>query len=607
MTTSSSARRARGRHRKLRGWSRAGRRGEKHRREDEAQSADPAEAQSADPAEAPAVERVEAPAGDGASQEERERTHRLIMAVMPGLMAGMFLSALDQMVMSASIRTIADDLGGLQLQAWATTAYLITSTVTTPLYGKLSDIYGRKPLFVAAVLLFTAGSLACAAAGTMHQLALFRGLQGLGGGGLTAVAMAITADLVPPRDRARYQGMSMAVWLSASLLGPLVGGLFAGAGDVLGLSGWRWIFLINVPVAAVALVVIVRVLNVPHRARSRRIDHWGAAAITAGTVPLLLLAEQGQQRGWTSAWSLTCAALGVAGFLGFLLVERRMGADALIPLHLFRIPTFSVAVAVSMLVGGGMFGAISVVPLYLQIVGGNAPVQAGLMMLPMMAGVVISTIWSSKVLKRGGSYRMFPVVGAFVTGAGMFVFRTAGPGTPSWVPMLVLVAFGIGIGNCTRTLMVAAQNSVPVADIGTATASVTFFRQVAGVFGVALFLSVLFGALPGRLAEAADRPEVAAAAADPAVARDPRNAPFFEIEDGSRRQLDDSSFLDHADPRLSGPFREAFDTATDLVFLIGGGVMAVTAVLALFLKEVPLRELSAAQIAERETAAKEYA
>ncbi len=542
--------------------------------------------------------------GSPASQEERERAHRLITAVMPGLMAGMFLAALDQMVMSASIRTIADDLGGLHLQAWATTAYLITSTVTTPLYGKLSDIYGRKPLFVVAVVTFVAGSLACALAQTMHQLALFRGLQGLGGGGLTAVAVAITADLVPPRERARYQGRSMTVWLAASLLGPLIGGLFSDAGAVLGITGWRWIFLINVPIGAVALIVILRVLNVPHRARSLRIDHWGAAAITGGTVPLLLLAEQGQQRGWTAPWSLTCALLGGAGFLAFLLIERRLGEDALIPLHLFRIPTFSVAIAVTMLVGGGMFGAISVVPLYLQIVVDNSPVQAGLMMLPMMAGVFISTVWSSRVLKRGGGYKAFPIIGAAVTAVGMFAFQATDAATPLWVRMVILVAFGIGIGNCTRTLMVAAQNSVPVADIGSATASLTFFRQVAGVFGVAAFLSVLFGVLPAKLSETAARPEVVAVIEDPAVVADERSEPFFALKDGTQKQLEDSSFLDEADPRLADPFRDAFDAATDRVFLIGGLLMCVTAVLAMFLKEVPLRELSAAQLAEREAAAK---
>ncbi|MFB6824910.1 MDR family MFS transporter [Streptomyces virginiae] len=534
-----------------------------------------------------------------ASAEERDRSHRQIMAVMPGLMAGMFLSALDQMVMSSSIRTIADDLGGLQLQAWATTAYLITSTVSTPLYGKLSDIHGRKPLFVTAILTFVLGSLACAAAQSMHQLALFRGLQGLGGGGLMAVAMAITADLVPPKERARYQSRSMTVWLSASLLGPLIGGLFAGADEFLGLTGWRWIFLLNAPIGALALIVVVRVLDVPHRQGDRRTDHWGAAAITAGTVPLLLLAEQGRQHGWTSTWSLVCAGLGVLGFVAFLLVERRMGESALIPLHLFRVQTFSVAIAVSMLVGGGMFGAISVVPLYLQIVGGSSPVAAGLMMLPMMLGVVISTVASSKILKRGGSYKAFPVTGAALTGVGMFGFRTMTVDTPAWVPMLILVAFGIGIGNCTRTLMVAAQNSVPVADIGSSTASLTFFRQVAGVFGVALFLSVLFGALPGKLEHAAARADVVSVIAEPSVSSDPDNEPFIAFMDSSRQELSDSSFLERVDPRLSRVFRESFDASTDRVFLIGGVLMCITAVLAAFMKEVPLRELSAAQLAER--------
>ncbi|MGH3451806.1 MAG: MFS transporter, partial [Haloechinothrix sp.] len=270
-------------------------------------------------------------------------SHRQILTILSGLMMGMFLAALDQTIVSTAIRTIADDLQGLSMQAWATTAYLIAATITTPIYGKLSDIYGRKPLYLTAISLFLIGSLACTFATSMYSLAAFRAVQGLGAGGLMSLALTIIGDIVAPRERARYQGFIVAVFATSSVLGPVLGGLFAGIPELAGVDGWRWVFLVNVPIGIAALFVVARVLNVPHARQNHRIDWWGAGTLTLGLLPLLLVAEQGRTWGWTSTPSLVCFAIGAIGLALFVRVEFRMGDAALIPVRLFRNSTFSVA------------------------------------------------------------------------------------------------------------------------------------------------------------------------------------------------------------------------------------------------------------------------
>src|ERR671933_2036063 len=251
-------------------------------------------------------------------------------------MSGMFLAALDQTIVATAIRTIADDLNGLSIQAWATTAYLITSTIATPLYGKLSDLYGRRPFFIAAVSIFIVGSVLSGFAQTMYQLAAYRAFQGIGAGGLFSLALAIIADLVPPRERARYQGYFLAVFGTSSVLGPVVGGFLAGQDRLLGITGWRWVFLVNVPIGVVAFLVVGRVLNLPHTRREHRIDWPGALALIVGVVPLLIVAEQGRSWGWGSGRSLLCYAVGAVGLIAFILAERAYQDDALLPLRLFR-------------------------------------------------------------------------------------------------------------------------------------------------------------------------------------------------------------------------------------------------------------------------------
>src|SRR4051794_17475009 len=288
-------------------------------------------------------------------------------------MLGMFLAALDQTIMATATRTIADDLHGFELQAWATTAFLITSTISTPLYGKLSDIYGRRPFFLFAIGIFIAGSILCGLSDSMYQLAAFRAIQGIGAGGLMSLALAIIGDIVPPRERAKYQGLFLAVFGSASVIGPILGGFFADADTLLGTDGWRWVFYINVPIGLVAMAVVARVLHVPHTRHDHRIDWPGALALVVGLVPLLTVAEQG--RGWGWGWgsgrAVLCYAIGAVGIVLFLLAERAYGDEALLPLRLFRNRTVGVGAGASTGLGMAMFGGLMTVPLYLQIVKGS--------------------------------------------------------------------------------------------------------------------------------------------------------------------------------------------------------------------------------------------
>ena len=313
-------------------------------------------------------------------------THRQILTILSGLMLGMFLAALDQNIVSTSIRTIADDLNGLNLQAWATTAYLITATISTPLYGKLSDLYGRKPFFLFAIGVFVVGSVLCTISTSMYELAIFRAVQGLGAGGLMSLALTIIGDIVPPRQRARYQGYFLAVFGTSSVIGPVVGGFFAGTDSIIGITGWRWVFLVNVPIGILAFTVVWRVLNLPHTRRERRIDWPGASSLAVALVPLLIVAEQGQTWGWSSLNALLCYGIGVVGIIAFVLAERAYGDDALLPPRLFRNGVFSLTTVIAVIVGVGMFGGIAIIPQYLQIVGGASPTPARGERIPPLGG-----------------------------------------------------------------------------------------------------------------------------------------------------------------------------------------------------------------------------
>ena len=357
-------------------------------------------------------------------------THKQIVTILIGLMMGMFLAALDQTIVATAIRTIADDLKGLDEQAWATTAYLITSTIVTPLYGKLSDIYGRKPFFITAISIFIFGSVLCTFADTMAQLAAFRAVQGLGAGGLFSLALAIIGDIVPPRERAKYQGYFLAVFGTSSVLGPVIGGFFAGTDSIMGIDGWRWVFLVNVPIGAAALAVVSKTLHLHHTRLDHRIDWWGAAALSTALVPLLLVLEQGREWGWTSTASLTCFTIGGAGAVAFFVIERVMGEEAILPLGLFRIRTVGVASIASVLIGIAMFGGLASLPLYLQIVKGATPTEAGLLLLPMTLGIMAGSIGSGVAISKTGRYRHFPIVGAALLTLSLFVLHYVKAETP---------------------------------------------------------------------------------------------------------------------------------------------------------------------------------
>ncbi|MDD7938744.1 MFS transporter [Actinomycetospora lutea] len=535
-------------------------------------------------------------------------THRQILVTLSGLMLGMFLAALDQNIVSTSIRTIADDLQGLNLQAWATTAYLITATITTPLYGKLSDLYGRRPFFLLAIGLFVLGSVLCTISTSMYELAAFRAVQGLGAGGLMSLALTIIGDIVPPRERARYQGFFLAVFGTSSVIGPVVGGFLAGQQEILGITGWRWVFLVNVPIGAIAFLVVWNVLRLPHTRREHRLDFPGAAALAVGLVPLLIVAEQGREWGWGSTSAIICYAIGGVGLISFYLAERAYGDDALLPLRLFRNGVFSLTSIIAIITGIGMFGGIAIVPQYLQIVTGSDPTQAGLQMIPLVGGIMVASIVSGQLTSRTGRYKIFPVIGLalMTTGMLLFGFRLHAD-TPYWEIALLMVVFGLGLGNCMQTLVLAVQNAVPARDMGVATASATFFRQMGGTLGVAVFLSVLFSTVGDRIRDAfttiAPTPGFQTALTDPAALANPANQVAFDPVAGAAQVAQDSSVLQRMDPRLAEPYLVGFSNAMDLVFLIAACVIAVGFVLVLFLREVPLRTQSGIQARDAESAA----
>ncbi|TDQ04725.1 MDR family MFS transporter [Labedaea rhizosphaerae] len=505
-------------------------------------------------------------------------THRQIMTVLSGLMLGMLLAALDMTIMSTATKTIADQLHGQTVQAWVTTAYLITSTISTPLYGKLSDLYGRKPLYLTAISFFLVGSVLSGISTSMYELAAFRAVQGLGAGGLMSLAIAIIADMVSPRERSRYTGYFMAVWGLSSVVGPLVGGLFAGLDTFAGIDGWRWVFMVNVPIGLLALVVVARFLNLPHRKVEQRVDYWGAVTLTAGLVPLLVVAEQGREWGWGSAASLSMYAIGVLGLAAFVWVENRMGDAALLPVRLFRRATFSLVNGVNFIMGVGMFGAMMSVPLYLQIVKGASPTESGLLTLPMTAGILVASMSSGVITSKTGRYKIFPVIGLGTVAVSMFLFSTVGTTTSLIPTMAVMLLFGAGLGLCMQTLILAIQGDVAPKDMGVATSSATFFRSIGGTVGTAVFLSILFSLLPGRIG--AER----AAAGLPAMPA------------GGGIDLNDTSFLARLDPTQKTPILDGFSSSLSTVYLVGGIVVAVAFVLIWFLKEKPLSDKSGIEL-----------
>jgi EmrB/QacA subfamily drug resistance transporter len=418
---------------------------------------------------------------------------RQIRLLMLGLMTGMLLAALDQTIVGTALPTIVGELGGINHYSWVVTAYLLASTASTPLYGKMADLFGRRPVFLFSIGTFLLGSLLAGLSQNMTQLIVTRGIQGLGAGGLMTLAFTIISDVVSPRDRGRYQGLFGAVFGISSVAGPLVGGYFAE-------TNWRWIFYINVPLALLAIVVCYHVMRlVPFQRRKHAIDWLGAALLVAGVSSLLLaLSWGGNEFAWGSGVILGLFAAGAVLGVLFLLQEARV-AEPILPLRLFRNRTFALANGAGFVLGLVMFGSIIFIPLYLQIVKGASPTQSGLLMLPMMAGIIVTSVLTGRAMSRIGRYKWFPVIGSAVLLAGMLLFTQLHVDSSLWTAFGFMVVIGVGLGLCMQSLILAVQNAVSMRDLGAGTSSATFFRSLGGSFGVAILGAVLSSRLATEL------------------------------------------------------------------------------------------------------------
>ncbi len=427
-----------------------------------------------------------------APQESSPASSREIRVVFGGLMLALALAALDQNIVSVALPQIVSDLGGLQHLSWVVTSFLVTSTVTTPLYGKLSDLYGRKPLFVVAITIFLGGSCLCGLSRTMTELVIFRGIQGLGAGGLMTLAQTTIADLVSPRERGRYQGLFGAVFAFASIAGPLLGGFITNA------LSWRWIFYVNLPIGLPALALIVLGFKRPHRAIAHTIDYGAVVLLTLATVGLLLVLSWG---GVTYPWS-SPVILGMA-FLSVLLTmllvrtERRSLEPVLSP-HIFHNRVFVIATAVMSITFMGLFGAFVFLPLFFQLVLGKDPAQAGLLLAPMTGGMIMTSFIGGRIVTATGRYKILPIAGlAAATAAFLVLMMTASSGGGLLLIELSLIALGCGVGLVMPTLVVAIQNAVSHREQGAATATAAFFRQLGGTFGVAMAGAIMTAGIGG--------------------------------------------------------------------------------------------------------------
>ncbi|MEV8513364.1 MDR family MFS transporter [Dactylosporangium sp. NPDC051484] len=430
-------------------------------------------------------------------QTRQPLTHQQILLLMGGLMTGMLLAALDQTIVGTALPTIVGDLGGLDHYSWVVTAYLLASTASTPLYGKISDLYGRRPVLLFAIATFLAGSLLAGLSQNMTELIATRALQGIGAGGLMTLAFTIVSDVVAPRERGRYQGLFGAVFGISSVAGPLVGGYFAE-------HDWRWIFYINVPLGIFALFVCARVLRlVPHTRRDHRVDYLGATLMVAGCSALLLaLSWGGNEYAWGSATILGLfAAFAVLTAL-FVVVEGR-AQEPILPMRLFKRATFSLGNLGTFLLGFAMFGSIIYVPLYLQIVKGATPTRSGLLMLPMMAGVIATSIVAGRIISRLGRYKWFPVAGTVVLSVGLLLFTSLQVNTPLWQAFIYMAVIGVGLGLAMQPLILAVQNALDPRDMGAGTSAATFFRSLGGSVGVAALGAVMNSQLAKQLHGAA--------------------------------------------------------------------------------------------------------
>jgi EmrB/QacA subfamily drug resistance transporter len=489
-------------------------------------------------------------------------SHRQILVVFSGLMLGMLLAALDQTIVSVSLPTIVGELGGLEKLSWVVTAYLLTSTAVVPLYGKISDIYGRKIVFQAAIVIFLAGSILAGLSQSMVQLIVFRGVQGLGAGGLMVLAMAIIGDIVSPRQRGRYTGYMFSVFALSSIGGPLIGGFLVDS------LSWRWIFYVNIPVGIVALVVTSSVLRLPFRSVRHRIDFAGAALLVASVSCVqLVLVWGGNHYAWSSP-VIVALAIGSALLLAGFLIQETRTAEPVLPLRLFSESIFSVSTSLSFLIGMAMFGGMVFLPVYLQAVSGTTPTGSGLLMLPLMAGVMTTSIWSGRRISRTGRYKVWPVAGSVLTLAGFVLLSRIDPSTPRAVTSAFMLVLGAGMGMSMQVLVLVVQNAVSHADLGVATSAVNFFRSMGGTFGTALFGAIFAARLRVEL---------------------PRLVPGAAARDMSRL-VNSPARIRALPPPVRDGVIEALSRSVHSVFIAAVPMVAVAVLVALALREIPLRD-----------------
>nr|WP_319282603.1 MFS transporter [Streptomyces ipomoeae] len=487
-----------------------------------------------------------------------------VLVSIGALLLGMLLAALDQTIVSTALPTIVSDLGGLDHLSWVVTAYMLAATAATPLWGKLGDQYGRKKLFQTAIVIFLMGSALCGMAQNMPQLIGFRAVQGLGGGGLMVLSMAIVGDLVPPRERGRYQGLFGAVFGATSVLGPLLGGLFTEH------LSWRWVFYVNLPVGAVALVVIAAVLSIPRRAERHTIDYPGTFLIASVATCLVLVASLGGTTwDWGSPQIVLLAVLAVLLAVAFVAVERR-AAEPVLPLKLFRVRTFTLSAVISFVVGFAMFGAMTYLPTFLQVVQGVSPTMSGVHMLPMVFGLLLSSTVSGQIVSRTGRWKVFPVAGTAVTTLGLLLLHQLDADSGDGEMAAYFFVFGLGLGLVMQVLVLIVQNAVSYEDLGVATSGATFFRSIGASFGVAVFGTVFAGRLGDKLSNALDGDRLPPGVSVDGLKADPRE-------------------IAELPPALRPSALDAYASAITDVFIYAAPVAVLGFVLAWFLREDRLR------------------
>ena len=513
------------------------------------------------------------------SKEMRtEHTHKEILVIMGGLMTGMLLAALDQTIVSTALKNIVEEFNGLNHYTWVVTAYLLTSTAATPLYGKISDLYGRRIVFQFATVTFLIGSVLAGASQNMTQLIITRAIQGLGAGGLMALTFVIIGDIVPPRERGRYQGYFGAVWGLSSVAGPLLGGYFSDHATILGVTGWRWIFYINLPFGLLSLVVTSMVLHIPKIKREHSVDYLGAFLLVASVVPILLtLSVYGPEHGWKDGRTILYLILGLFVAVLFYFQEKR-AKEPILPLHLFKNHTFNLTSLLGAVIGAGMFGAIVMLPLYMQVVKGYTASEAGIKLIPLMLGILTMSIFSGKSITKHGHYKRFPIAGTAIMTVGLLLMTRLQIVTPYWQVAIYAVLIGMGLGLSMQTIVIALQNAVEMRDMGVATSSNTFFRSLGAVFGTALFGSILTNRLAHYMqsgfAELAKNNPQALAGFDQSQLKALSN---------------NSALIKQLPAEVQTTVLQSFVNSFHFVFFTAAPVTLAGFILALMLKELPLR------------------